>query len=183
MAWRIVKQPDGLYARFSDVVEDFTHTDMTREEAITLCTSHMSETMAKAKVDRADLHPERWEECERTIQSRHGDDLTIYSYSPCADGWEVVRRIVDDHDDQTETIAMVNTETMAEWLVGKLEKEGSPETAWDSLSEEAIQLIADMVEHCMLCSVGVERYGKRNDKPTALRIELEKFVEVMNDQS
>jgi hypothetical protein len=37
MAWRIVKQPDGLYSRFSEVVDDFTHRDMTKLEAYELC--------------------------------------------------------------------------------------------------------------------------------------------------
>jgi hypothetical protein len=34
MAWRIVKQPNGLYARFSDIVDNFTHYNMDRNEAI-----------------------------------------------------------------------------------------------------------------------------------------------------
>jgi hypothetical protein len=34
MAWRIVKQPNGLLARFSDVVDNFTAVDMTKQEAI-----------------------------------------------------------------------------------------------------------------------------------------------------
>lgn len=37
MAWRIVKQPNGLLARFSEVVDDFTHVNMTCEEAVILC--------------------------------------------------------------------------------------------------------------------------------------------------
>lgn len=31
MAWRIVKQPNGLFASFSDIVDHFTYTDMTQE--------------------------------------------------------------------------------------------------------------------------------------------------------
>lgn len=33
MAWRFVKQPNGLLARFSEVVDDFTDYDMTEAEA------------------------------------------------------------------------------------------------------------------------------------------------------
>jgi hypothetical protein len=33
MGWWIVKQPNGLYARFSTVVDDFTHMNMTGDEA------------------------------------------------------------------------------------------------------------------------------------------------------
>ena len=32
MAWRIVQQPDGKLARFSDVCDDFTDVDLTYEE-------------------------------------------------------------------------------------------------------------------------------------------------------
>lgn len=42
MAWRFVKQPNGMLARFSDVVEDFTHYNMTPEEAIQLCVDELN---------------------------------------------------------------------------------------------------------------------------------------------
>ena len=37
MAWRIVRQPNGLLARFSDVVDIFTHYDLTEQEALEVC--------------------------------------------------------------------------------------------------------------------------------------------------
>jgi hypothetical protein len=37
MGWRIVKQPNGLYARFSDIVDDFTHGGLTEDEAVRVC--------------------------------------------------------------------------------------------------------------------------------------------------
>ena len=44
MAWRIVKQPNGLLARFDEVSDSFTDYDMSAEEAIDLCigTRHAS---------------------------------------------------------------------------------------------------------------------------------------------
>lgn len=52
MGWRIVKQPNGLLARFSDVVDDFTHYDMTVEEAVELCRAEMGLRDAVEKVER-----------------------------------------------------------------------------------------------------------------------------------
>jgi hypothetical protein len=34
MAWRLVIQPNGLFARFSTVVDDFTHYDMDEAEVL-----------------------------------------------------------------------------------------------------------------------------------------------------
>lgn len=50
MGWHIVKQPNGLLARFSEVVDDFTDCDMTPEEAVDLCRVYMGRTKAEAKV-------------------------------------------------------------------------------------------------------------------------------------
>jgi hypothetical protein len=50
MAWRIVRQPDGKLARWSDVVESFTHHGMTEPEAIDLCRKEMGRLDAEAKV-------------------------------------------------------------------------------------------------------------------------------------
>jgi hypothetical protein len=70
MAWRIVKQPDGLYARFSEVVDAFTHRDMTRSEAFDLCREEMGVHDAQQKMIRAESHPERWQEALDIIESR-----------------------------------------------------------------------------------------------------------------
>ncbi len=55
MAWRIVKQPNGKFARFSENVDDFTDYDMTEQEAIAYCVEieHMHLQEAVAKVQRA----------------------------------------------------------------------------------------------------------------------------------
>jgi hypothetical protein len=55
MGWRIVKQPNGLLARFSDIVDHFTHYDMTEEEALDVCLGGamgVGREEARAKVDR-----------------------------------------------------------------------------------------------------------------------------------
>jgi len=72
MAWRIVKQPNGKYARFADSVDNFTEHDMTREEAVELCQKEIGENAGKIKVDRADEAPTRWDDALRTIQEIHG---------------------------------------------------------------------------------------------------------------
>ena len=52
MAWRIVKQPNGLLARFSDIVDNFTHMEMTPEEALDVCMENMGRSSALEKVQR-----------------------------------------------------------------------------------------------------------------------------------
>lgn len=72
MAWRIVVQPDGKYARFSEVVDDFTHIDMTREEAVRLCRWEIGHEEGSKKVARADADPGRYAEAARIIAAVHG---------------------------------------------------------------------------------------------------------------
>jgi hypothetical protein len=84
MAWRIVKQPNGFYARFSDIVDNFTAMNMTESEAFELCRDDLGEDDAKRKVQagREDWKPwtsgvpgsglERWQESIDTIKSVHG---------------------------------------------------------------------------------------------------------------
>lgn len=85
MAWRIVKQPNGFYARFSDIVDNFTHMNMTEDEAHTLCRGFMGEDEARRKVRAGveDWKPwteenpgngsERWDDSLETIQMVHGE--------------------------------------------------------------------------------------------------------------
>jgi hypothetical protein len=76
MAWRIVKQPNGKYARFSDVVDDFTDYDADREEAVALCIGKgLSPEDAEAKVQRADDNPQRFAEELETIVAIHGGEI------------------------------------------------------------------------------------------------------------
>lgn len=87
MAWRFVRQPNGLLARFSEVCDDFTHYDFTPAEAMLYCQDkhHMPPGDAVAKVMRAveDREPwndskvgdglSRWRDCLDTIRTVHGE--------------------------------------------------------------------------------------------------------------
>lgn len=81
MAWRIVKQPNGLYARFADPVDHFTAYNMTEEEAYLECMDHGCSTLeAESKMINADLDRTmdggkgRWEESLNTIRIIHGEE-------------------------------------------------------------------------------------------------------------
>lgn len=67
MTWRFVKQPNGLYARFSETSNSFTHKDLTRIDALKMARAELGEHGAGVKVDRADEHPERWAEAQALI--------------------------------------------------------------------------------------------------------------------
>lgn len=76
MAWRFVQQPDGLYARFSEVVDNFTDYDMTVEDAEMLCQVEygMSASEAREKVRRAvEMGAPRWREALGIIHRVHGE--------------------------------------------------------------------------------------------------------------
>jgi len=74
MAWRIVQQPDGKLARFSEVVDDFTDVDMTYEEALDECIRQgMSVIDAIEKVKRGiEAGNARYLESLETIRTIHG---------------------------------------------------------------------------------------------------------------
>jgi hypothetical protein len=82
----IVMQPDGRFARFSTVVDNFTHADMTRDQALELCVGQLGRFAAEEKVSNAerDVPPcsghrpnwsdktTRWRESLRTVALIHG---------------------------------------------------------------------------------------------------------------
>ena len=87
MGWMILQQPNGLYARFSSVVDNFTHCNLTRAEAVAVCHDEhdLGPRSSEEKVQRADddAHPRsylpqlgdglhRWRYCCRTILLIHG---------------------------------------------------------------------------------------------------------------
>lgn len=89
MGWRIVRQPNGRLARFSDVVDNFTNYNMTEDEAIDLCLDYMGRGDAREKVRRGiedePIPPfleasgrgdglDRWRDCLDTIRAIHGED-------------------------------------------------------------------------------------------------------------
>jgi hypothetical protein len=54
MAWRILLQPNGKYARFSEVVDDIVEYDMSMEQALECCVSQrLGQRDAANKVQRA----------------------------------------------------------------------------------------------------------------------------------
>lgn len=65
MPSRIVRQPNGLYAVFSTVVDNFTFYGMTYEEAA-------QQIGSAARVMQADNEPERFKESMETIALVHG---------------------------------------------------------------------------------------------------------------
>lgn len=84
MAWRIVRQPSGKFARFSDVVDAFTDYDMTRKEAVEVCVSHgCDNSVAQNKVLAAVVDMlrsgmrgdglARWRESLATVRTIHGE--------------------------------------------------------------------------------------------------------------
>lgn len=60
MAWRFVLQPNGKLARFSDVVDDFTHMGMTEAEALEFAVTQMGQRDAEEKVRAAVEDHEPW---------------------------------------------------------------------------------------------------------------------------
>jgi hypothetical protein len=79
MAWRIVEQPNGKLARFSDVCDDFTDVDMTHEEALDECIREgMSVMDAVDKVMRGiEAGNARYIECLETIRTIHGREHVV----------------------------------------------------------------------------------------------------------
>lgn len=72
MAWRIIKQPNGLYAKFSDPVDHFTFYDASREEAVKYCQDEIGLAEGLKKVERAEQIPERFVDELKTIEAIHG---------------------------------------------------------------------------------------------------------------
>ena len=73
MAWRMVRQPNGKLARFSDVVDDFTDYDLSDQEAFELCRDMAGVYVAKIKICHADAEPQRFAESLETIRLIHGN--------------------------------------------------------------------------------------------------------------
>jgi len=52
MAWRILQQPNGLLARFSDIVDGFTHYNMHEQEAVNFCIEKLGKAAIKKPIER-----------------------------------------------------------------------------------------------------------------------------------
>lgn len=74
MGWRLVEQPNKLIARFSDVVDNFTHCNLTHDEAIKVCIEEygLHQIQAKEKLSNAIKNPHRFEESLSIIEAIHG---------------------------------------------------------------------------------------------------------------
>lgn len=91
MGTRFVKQPNGLLARFSTVVDDFTHTNLTEHAAFDLCQTERdcSESAARKMVQAGmeDWKPwtngakgsglDRWQDALEKIRTAHGDSRVV----------------------------------------------------------------------------------------------------------
>ena len=66
-------QPNGKYARWSDVVDDFTHFNHERAAIVEVCrTNDCGELEAEAKVKRAEEpfeRAKRWVECLNDLRA------------------------------------------------------------------------------------------------------------------
>jgi hypothetical protein len=100
MAWRIVRQPNNLLARFSDIVDDFTHMNMTEAEALEVCREYLGIVEAQKKVLAGveDWKPwtngvkgsglDRWNESIQKIKSVHGQKAAEHRVHLTAAGVE-----------------------------------------------------------------------------------------------
>lgn len=74
MAWRFVVQPNGLLARFSTIVDDFTDYNMTTYEAeqVAIYDYNCGQRTALEKIQNAKNNPNRWAEALQIIEDIHG---------------------------------------------------------------------------------------------------------------
>ncbi len=77
----IVLQPNGLFARFSSVVDTFTHVNLTINEVVLVCVERLeregTETqqangVVLRRIQSAVLHPNRWRDGLDTVRMIHG---------------------------------------------------------------------------------------------------------------
>lgn len=82
----IVVQPNGLFARFSSIVDHFTHYNYTEEEIIQLhveMAAEMARTEAVAAVAAARGDSTRYERVLETITHVHGDKEAMSTGEIC----------------------------------------------------------------------------------------------------
>lgn len=74
MSWRIVLQPNEKYSRFSEVFDDFTHMNLTRNAAWALCRDDAGQMAADEKLTAADGGMLPWRESLDVIRRVHGEE-------------------------------------------------------------------------------------------------------------
>jgi hypothetical protein len=75
LTWHFVRQPNGLLVRFSSVVADFTHSDLTETLALHLCTQQYQLSVQDAfhiVWQGMDAPDQQWNESLMAIQVAHG---------------------------------------------------------------------------------------------------------------
>jgi hypothetical protein len=81
MTWRLVKQPNGKYARFDDVLNSFTHWDMDEKQALMCAKERGTDSAAMFRLENANkevwCNKEemgklfRWHDETETIKATH----------------------------------------------------------------------------------------------------------------
>lgn len=111
MAWRIVKQPNGLYAQWSDIVDNFTVWNATAEEiteeilseAMDAAKKLAAEKLKGAEFDRTrDGKKGRWNEALEAIVMQHGKpelDKFLREYAEA----ELERRAEEEREEKALT--------------------------------------------------------------------------------
>ena len=81
MAARIIKQPNGLLARFSFIVDNITHYDMTVKQAVRVCEESGCNLADATSMVRLGIEPIPpgisrfcWAKAVGTIRQRYGDE-------------------------------------------------------------------------------------------------------------
>jgi hypothetical protein len=74
----MVKQPNGAFARWSDIVDGFTHLNLSRRDALGVCREKLGMLEAEQKVRSAEIDAQengqpgparqRWHECLKTMR-------------------------------------------------------------------------------------------------------------------
>ena len=80
-----VIQPNGLFARFSTIVDDFTHYNMTRSEAWDYFQQEGGNDCADGKLERAHSEPGRFKEAIKDIRRVHGKERADEAKKQCSE--------------------------------------------------------------------------------------------------
>lgn len=77
MKWRIIKQPNGKYARFSFLSNNFTHMNMSKAKVKTICNYYTDIKTVMSLIKAADSPVYNysyysWDSCINTMSISHG---------------------------------------------------------------------------------------------------------------
>jgi hypothetical protein len=98
MAWRIVVQPDGLYAWFSTAVDMFTRYDITYHEALEVCLEELGRKYDPEKIQAGiDEGQDRWKSSLLTIHAVHGKAYHDIVVKAIVDKDPVAQKYIQEH--------------------------------------------------------------------------------------